>query len=362
MEKIDLHPLPPIPYFQYLSPGGQTLDPECSFKWNAEQLKDLYYRLLLLRLFDQKAVALQRTGKLGTYPSSRGQEAVFVGTGLAMEKNDLYVPYYRDAGVLIQRGVPLETILMYWSGDERGNIFGESIQDFPFSVPVGSQGLHAAGAAFAMKYYGKKNAVVTMCGDGATSQGDFYEALNISGVWQLPVVFIICNNQWAISIPREQQSAASTLAQKAIAAGIHGEQVDGDDIFAVIARVQHALMNARERNLPSVIEILCYRQCDHTTADDAARYEDQTKRLQAWKQEPLNRLKEFLIKQSIWNEKFEKELQEKCEKIITQAVDGYLKKPQAPVEDIFNYLYENLPDLYQKQKMECMTFIKNGNE
>src|SRR5262249_1462110 len=153
------------------------------------------------------------------------------------------------------------------------------------SVPIASQTLHAAGAAYAVKYHKEKRAVLSLFGDGATSQGDFYEAINVSGVWKLPVVFVVCNNQWAISVPRQAQTAAHTLAQKAIAAGIPGEQVDGNDIIAVQHRTAEALKNAREKSQPSLIEMLCYRQHDHTTADDASRYEPKHLREQEWKKE-----------------------------------------------------------------------------
>ena len=169
--------------------------------------------MVLVRTMDTKAIALQRTGKLGTYPSTRGQEAVFVGIGNAMAKKDIFVPYYRDMGTLIQRGVKLSQILQYWGGDERGNCL-LIVKIFHYSVPIGSQPLHAAGAAYAVKYRKENRAVLSMCGDGATSQGDFYEAMNVAGVWKLPVVFVVCNNQWAISVSREAQTAAHTLHKK----------------------------------------------------------------------------------------------------------------------------------------------------
>ena len=197
-----------IPYYQYLNEDSQLTDDSPALAKDSKHLLHLYRLMVLVRTMDTKAIALQRTGKLGTYPSTRGQEAVFVGVGNALEKKDIFVPYYRDMGTLIQRGVKLSQILLYWGGDERGNCFSDS-EDFPFSVPVGSQPLHAAGAAFAVKYHKEKRAVLSMCGDGATSQGDFYEAMNVAGVWKLPVVFVVCNNQWAISVPREVANGCS---------------------------------------------------------------------------------------------------------------------------------------------------------
>lgn len=339
-----------VPYYQYLNEESQIADEVPALAEDVKALKQLYRLMVLVRMVDTKAIALQRTGKLGTYPSTRGQEAVFVGVGHAMAKNDIFVPYYRDMGTLIQRGVSLTQILLYWGGDERGNQFTNNDQDFPFSVPVGSQPLHAAGAAYAIRYFKEDRAVVSMCGDGATSQGDFYEALNVAGVWKLPVVFVICNNQWAISVPRHQQSAAHTLAQKAIAAGIHGEQVDGNDIIAVEHRTALALENARLKHEPSVLEMVCYRQHDHTTADDASRYEPKGIRQQEWNKEPVIRLRRYLEKLGTWSEQDEQSLQTECAAEMDKAVKEYNKIAPQALTSMFDFLYEKLPTAYAGQR------------
>jgi len=339
-----------VPYYQYLNEEGKLADEIPAIAEDKKTLIHLYRLMVLVRIMDTKAIALQRTGKLGTYPSTRGQEGVFVGIGSAMQKDDIYVPYYRDLGTLIQRGVKLSQILLYWGGDERGNVFTPESQDFPFSVPVGSQPLHGAGAAFAVKYHKQKRAVVAACGEGATSQGDFYEALNIAGVWKLPVVFVVCNNYWAISVPREAQTAANTIAQKAIAAGFKGEQVDGNDVIAVHHRLTEALTAARENNEPRLLEMICYRQHDHTTADDASRYEPKNQREEHWVKEPITRLRKHLEKLGAWDEAQESALQEECMKEVEVAVKEYLEtKPQA-LESMFDYLYAKLPSIYEEQR------------
>ena len=338
-----------VPYYQYLDEASQLVDDDIPpLAENNETLLQLYRLMVLVRTIDSKAIALQRTGKLGTYPSTRGQEAVFVGVGHAMEEKDIFVPYYRDVGALIQRGVKLSQILAYWGGDERGNDFGPD--NFPFSVPIGSQTLHAAGAAYAVKYYKEQRVVISMCGDGATSQGDFYEAMNVAGIWKLPVVFIICNNQWAISVPRQAQTATATLAQKAIAAGFSGEQVDGNDIIAVTHRTAEAIKNAREHNEPRLLEMVCYRQHDHTTADDASRYEPKNLREVEWKKEPLTRLQRYLEKRNVWDEQKQAALQVECAEQVDVAVKEYLSLPPQPRESMFDYLYATLPDIYQEQR------------
>src|SRR5919197_1412829 len=216
----------------YLAPDGSVLRPLPAFASDSAALLALYRGMVLTRAFDLKAVSLQRTGRLGTYAVSLGQEAVSVGVASAMREQDVLLPSYRDNGALIWRGVKLEEILLFWGGDERGNHFSGPADDFPFCVHVGSQAPHAAGVAYAFKLRKQPRVAVCMFGDGATSKGDVYEAMNFAGVHKLPVVFVATNNQWAISVPLRLQTGSETLAQKAIAAGFAGEQVDGNDVVA----------------------------------------------------------------------------------------------------------------------------------
>jgi 2-oxoisovalerate dehydrogenase E1 component alpha subunit len=339
-----------VPFYQYINEESQPSSDLPHFAKEKEHLLRLYRLMVLNRVFDTKAIALQRTGKMGTYPSTRGQEAVFVGIGDAMAKNDVLVPYYRDAGILTQRGVKFSEILLYWGGDERGNQFSCGGEDLPYSVPVGSQPLHAAGIATAFRLRNEKRAVVSMCGEGASSQGDFYEAMNVAGVWKLPVVFIVSNNQWAISVSRDAQTAAQTFAQKAIAAGFEGEQVDGNDVIAVRERTDAALKKAREKNEPTLLEIISYRQHDHTTADDASRYEMKDVREKEWKKEPLARLKKYIENLGIWSAEQEEKLQAECAAEVEKSVEEYLSVPPAPLESMFDYLYAELPGIYADQR------------
>src|SRR3990167_3052929 len=216
-----------ISFTQYLNAEGQVVHPLPAFAKDKKILLHLYKTMVLLRSFDAKAIALQRTGKLGTYASTLGQEAIGVALGHVMHQDDVLAPCYREYGAQIQRGVKFSEILLYWGGDERGNCFANNKQDLPIYVPIGTQLLNAAGVAYAFQYRDQPRVAVGVCGDGATSQGDFYEALNFSGVCNLPIVFLINNNQWAISVALDKQTKCKTLAQKAIAAGIPGEQVDG---------------------------------------------------------------------------------------------------------------------------------------
>jgi 2-oxoisovalerate dehydrogenase E1 component alpha subunit len=339
-----------VPYYQYLNESSTLVADLPAYAEDTAHLIHLYRLMVLIRVFDNKAIALQRTGKLGTYPSTRGQEAVFVGIGAGMEKTDILVPYYRDFGALLQRGAKLKDFLLYWGGDERGNLFAG--QDFPFSVPVGSQPLHAAGIATALKIRQQKSAVLAVCGEGATSQGDFYEAMNVAGIWKLPVVFVVNNNQWAISVSRNVQTRAQTIAQKAIAAGFSGEQVDGNDVIAVQARVAAAMEKARTTNEPTLLELECYRQSDHTTADDARRYEPEGIRDKEWAKEPIARLKKYLENIKAWDEAKEQDLLTDAAAQVDTAVEEYQATTAQPPEAMFDYLYATLPDVYTEQYNE----------
>jgi len=313
-----------------------------------------------VRRFDKRAVALQRTGGLGTFASSLGQEAVGVGTAAAMTAEDLLVPSYRDAAAQLWRGVtPLE-LLLYWRGDERGSDFSQARQDFPICITVGGQALHAVGAAYAMRLKRETGVAVSISGDGSTSKGDFYEALNFAGVWAVPAVFVINNNQWAISIPRAKQSAAETLAQKAVAAGIPGEQVDGNDVIAVKHVVSRAIARARAGKGPSLIEALTYRLGDHTTSDDATRYRSPADVNEAWKQEPIRRLSAYLAAQGIWDKAQEDALIATLDAEIETAVERLRAMPPQPPDAMFDTLYATLPEALQAQRAACLEETRDG--
>lgn len=228
-----------------------------------EHIAELYEAMVLTRTFDAKAVALQRTGRLGTFASSLGQEAVSVGVAAAMEPDDVFVPSFREQGAQLWRGVTVEELLLYWGGDRRGNDFAVSRQDFPISVPIGTHVPHAVGVALGIQMRGLPLVAVCVLGDGATSRGDVSAAMNFAGIRQLPVVFVVNDNQWAISLPRTGQTAAATLAQKAVAAGFDGEQVDGNDVIAVTTVVGEAVENARGGSGPRLVEAVTYRLADH---------------------------------------------------------------------------------------------------
>lgn len=347
-----------IPFHQYLSETGQLTSPlPCSLT-SGNELVEYYRWMVLSRQFDSKAIALQRTGQLGTYASSCGCEAIDVVTALAMSQQDILVPYYRNHVMQVIRGCRFSEILLYWGGDERGNASPGQHQDLPNAVPIATQYLHASGAATALKLKHQPHAVVAMIGDGGTSKGDFYEALNVAGAWQLPVVFIINNNQWAISVPRALQTAAVTLAQKGIAAGIPCEQVDGNDVIALHERVHQALDHARQGKGPTLIEAISYRLSDHTTADDATRYRRPEALKAAWEKEPIKRLRSFLHQQGWWDEKQEQLLLSSTAQTVQTEVDDYLATPPPSIDEMFNSLFETLPASLEQEKSYALALAK----
>lgn len=343
-----------IQYTQLLNESGKPLGTLPLFAHSSEVLLHFYRTMLLTRLFDKKAMSLQRTGKMGTYAPTYGQEAIGTAIGHALQAQDVFIPYYRDYAAQIQRGVKLSEILTYWGGDERGNHFASGGQDLPICVPIASQCLHAAGVAFALKYRQQPQVALVSIGDGGTSEGDFYEAMNVAGLWKLPLVFVINNNQWAISVPLSQQTHCQTLAQKAIAAGFHGEQVDGFDIIACRHVMGEAIERARQGLGPQLIEALSYRLSDHTTADDASRYQPQEEVAQAKIKEPLIRLRHFLFEQRYLHDAEEAAIKHECETLVNQAVNEYLMRPPQAVSSIFDYHFATLPDYLIEQRATAL--------
>lgn len=349
-----------IPFTRYLAVDGTVANDLPEFARDPAALVPLYRAMVLTRVFDEKAVALQRTGRIATFASSLGQESVGVGAASAMRPEDVLVPSFREQAAQLWRGVTLKELFLYWGGDERGSNFAGPREDFPVSIPVASHFPHAAGAALALKLRGEPRATVCIAGDGATSKGDFYEGLNIAGVWNVPAVFLINDNQWAISVRRVRQTAAETLAQKAIAVGMPGEQVDGNDVIAVHDAVSRALERARGGGGPTLIEALTYRLSDHTTADDASRYRSDEEVSAHWKEEPVARLRNYLVSQNAWSKEDEEKLHKECKTRVDQAADDYLAMEVQPVADIFDYLFAELPEDLKPQRDFAVSHIEEN--
>ncbi len=350
-----------IEYLQYLNAEAQAVGELPALARDRERLVKLYQLMSLVRVFDSKAIALQRTGKLGTYASCLGHEAAHVGIGAAMQKADVFAPMYREYGTQIYRGVKPREILLYWGGDERGNNYANAPHDYAWSVPISTQCLHAAGAAMALKIRKQAQAAVCVCGDGGSSKADFYGALNVAGAQQLPLVLVVVNNQWAISVPRHLQSGAQTLAQKAIAGGIEGIQVDGNDLFAVHEAMDTALKRARAGGGATLVEMVTYRLSDHTTADDARRYREDAELEEAKAKEPLLRLRRYLSDQGWWDDEREQAWLKTAREQIDVEVEAYLSTPRQPVGAMFDYVYAEIPEELRAQRAAAIAAAERAN-
>jgi pyruvate dehydrogenase E1 component alpha subunit len=314
-----------------------------------DQIKEVYRFMILSRAFDDAALKLQRQGRLGTYASVRGQEASQVGSAFALQKEDWLVPTFRENASCITRGMPMKCLFQYWGGDERGHAYTESMTTLPISIPISTQLLHGVGIAMAIQFKGEKNAVLAHMGDGGTSEGDFHEALNFAGVFKAPIVFLCQNNQWAISVPRKKQTASMTIAQKAIAYGFSGIQVDGNDLFAVYNALSLALAKARAGEGPTLIECVTYRISDHTTADDAKRYRN-PEEVDAWtKKDPIDRIKNYMLKQKMWDTKKEELLQQQVAALVSAHVKAYEDEPAADPKEMFTYTFATMTPQLQEQ-------------
>jgi 2-oxoisovalerate dehydrogenase E1 component alpha subunit len=351
-----------IDYRQILDPKGQVVARLPRFAEDLDEVVKMYEAMTRVRVFDNKAVNLQRTGQLGTYPPSLGHEATHVGVGAAMRPEDVLAPVYREFGTQLWRGVTMTEILMYWGGDERGNDFAGPRHDFAWCVPIATQTLHAAGAAMAFKVRREPRCALAYIGDGGTSEGAFYEALNLAGARALPVVFVIVNNGWAISVPVAAQTATATLAQKSIAAGIPGVQVDGNDVFAVREVVSEALETARRGGGPCLIETLTYRLSDHTTADDASRYRSDAEVKDAWAIEPMIRIREYLVKAGAWNDAKERSLLQDCAREVDAAVSEYLRSVKPSTDAMFDHLFAALPPHLAEQRATARTYSSSDEK
>lgn len=320
-----------------------------------EDLIRLYEHILTCRQYDEVAFKLQRSGRMGTYPENRGQEATSLGAAYALHNDDWLVPCYRENAGLFWRGLPMEYVLLHWMGDERGNQIPAGLNITPLAIPIGTQMLHAVGLAWASKYRGEENIACTFFGDGATSEGDFHEACNFAANLNIPVIFFCQNNGWAISVPSKIQCSAPTLAQRGLAYGMDCIQVDGNDIFAVVKVVRDAAKKARAEKRPTFIEAVTYRMGDHTTADDARRYRD-PEELEMWKQrDPALRIRNYLVERKLWDDSKQEAAAARAKEAVAAAVRRAEEIAAPEAKDFFDAMYAELPDDLRRQRDTMQT-------
>lgn len=340
-----------VEYLQILDEEGNC-DNALMPKLSKEEIKRIYEMLVLIRVFDQKAFNMQRQGRLGTYIQFKGQEACQVGSAFALQDSDFIFPMYRNSGLLIAKKHPIVQVLQYWGGDERGLRSPDNVNNFPISIPVGTQVPHAVGAAWAAKLRGTKQVAVVYFGDGATSKSDFHEGMNFAGVYELPVIFICENNQYAISVPRIKQTKAETIAQKAIAYGFDGIQVDGMDVFAVYKTTKDAVEKARAGKGPTLIECFAYRMADHSTSDDALRYRTKEEVEQWQKKDPIERLEKYMQKNGFFDNTYKEKILKNSQDVVEKAVTEFEKLPAPDPKDIFKYVFAQMTEQQIEEMQE----------
>jgi pyruvate dehydrogenase E1 component alpha subunit len=315
-----------------------------------EQLKGLYRSMILMRRFDEKALNLQRQGRMGTFGSLRGQEAAQAGLALAMAPQDWLVPSFREHGIMLLMGIPGHLVYAFWKGDERGSRYPEGTRCLPPAIPVGSQLVHAAGLGMALDLKNENAVAIGCAGDGASSEGDFHEALNFAGVFKARTVFFIQNNQWAISVPFKKQTAAASIAQRSHGYGIAGIQVDGNDALAVYSAAKEALERARSGGGPTLIEALTYRMENHTTADDAVRYRPQEEKEYWLARDPVDRMRKFLLSRNLWSDAEEKAVLESASASVEEDVKRLEAMPPPSPSEIFDSMYAEIPSNLKEQR------------
>jgi len=324
-------------------------------------LLGMYRMMVQARAFDDKALKLQRAGRMGTYAPLSGQEAVQIGSAFALEPKDWMVPSYREAGAMMVKGVPMKLQYMMWMGNDWGNRMPEDVNCLPITIPVGSQMLHATGFAWAAKMKKENIAVLCYYGDGATSRGDFHESMNFASVFQVPAVFLCSNNGFAISTPVAIQTHAETLAQKAIAYGIPGYRADGMDALATYVIVRDALERAKKGGGPTMIEAVCYRFGPHTTADNPDLYRQRSEVEQIIsKTDPVARFRNYLVKKKLWDDSKEKALLEEVDGQVDAAAKEAEQAPPPEMEDLFDYVFAEMPE-YLREELDYFKKVTGGS-
>jgi len=351
-----------LEYLSVLDEDGK-LDEEHAPEISDDDLKAMHRAMLLARRFDERMLNLQRQGRIGTFGPVKGQEAAQIGTIAAIGDDDWLIPSYRETAAALWRGTPMSGLLVYNAGFNEGGRIPDEQNDTPIAIPVGTQMLHAVGIAYGLKYKGQDKVTMTYFGDGATSQGDFHEAMNFAAVFETPTVFVCQNNQYAISLPRSKQTQSATLAQKALAYGVPGIQVDGNDLLAVYAAATEAVKRAREEHRPTLIECVTYRMEVHTTADDPTRYREDEE-VERWaKRDPIERIQRYLKDRGALDdeaiEELESEIKDEIESAWSEAQEAIETYGEDPLH-MFEHLFAEKPPYLEEQREALSRALKAG--
>lgn len=344
---------------QVMDENGEIVNADLMPDLKSEEILELYKTMLKARTIDSAALSLQRQGRLLTYAPNLGQEAAQVGSGYALKKTDWAVSAFRELGMWLIKGWTIEKIFQYWYGSEWGSHFGEEIRLLPISVPISSQLSHAVGIAMAAKFRGESDAVIAYTGDGGTSQGEFHEALNFAAVYKTPNVFFIQNNQFAISIPSSKQTASKNLAVKALAYGMPGIKVDGNDVFGVLAVSRAALEYARKEG-PVLIEAYTFRMGAHTTSDDPSKYRTDEE-VEPWKKrDPMLRLEKYLLQNNLLMEADIEHLKTSFQEEAMAAYQSIEHTSDTEIEEIFSHHYAEMTPQLEEQLADYLAFVERS--
>lgn len=303
--------------FSLINPDGSVSD---RLPVTLEEMKGLYADMVEARIYDDKSMAMQRQGRLATYAPFRGQEAAQVGAAAAIRPGDWVAATYRDAALNWKAGYPWQLLILGRTGDERGGELPDGVNVLPPSITVGGHMIHAVGLAWAEKLKKSRRIALTSFGDGATSEGDFHEAMNFAAVYETPTIFFCQNNGWAISYPAEEQTRSDTIAEKADAYGMPGVRVDGNDVVAVLVAVREAAERARTGSGPILVEAVTYRLGPHTTADDPGRYRDDAEVSRWEERDPLERVRKLLDRSGAWSSAWQQTLEREAANRVEAAV------------------------------------------
>jgi pyruvate dehydrogenase E1 component alpha subunit len=344
---------PTVEHLSILDEEGE-LDEELDPELDPEELHRLYRCMVRARRFDELLLEWQRGGRIGTFAPVAGQEASQVGAVSALADADWFVPSFRETAAFLWRGGDPVDLTVFNAGWNEGVRIPEHAHDFPVTVPVASQIPHAVGLAYAARRAGAGEVVMTFFGDGATSEGDFHESVNFAGTFGLPVVFLCQNNQWAISVPREEQTAAETLAQKGLAYGVPGVQVDGNDLLAVRVAADEAVERARAGDGPTLVECVTYRLSLHTTADDPTRYRDEEEVARWEERDPIPRLYRYLVGRDALEEGDDEQIADEVEEELGEvwpAAEARMEE-LGGTEAIFEHVRAERPPYLEEQARE----------
>ncbi|GGG88246.1 pyruvate dehydrogenase (acetyl-transferring) E1 component subunit alpha [Paenibacillus sp. NPDC058174] len=342
----------PVKPLSVLSLDGDVVNPDLMPELSDEQLKEIMYRMVFTRTWDERAVNLGRQGRLGFYAPVSGQEASMIGSEYAVNKDDFICPGYRDIPQLVWHGLPMYQAFLYSRGHQHGGQIPEDVHVLMPQIIIGAQVLHAAGVAMAFKKRGEKRVAITYTGDGGSSEGDFYESLNFAGAFKLPVIYVVQNNRFAITTPYEKQTAALSVAHKSVAAGIKGVQVDGMDVLAVIKAVSEAAERGRNGEGATLLELLTYRFRPHSLSDDTTKYRTKDEEAEWALKDPLIRFGKFLEKKGLWTEEDTNRVKEEAKATVNEQIKKAEATEKMTVSGLIDSMFESTPQHLEEQKAD----------